>query len=180
MATIQKSAVVGVFEDRAQAERAAQELRKVGFLDDQIGFITRDVEGSWVAREQAGEAGSKVAEGVGTGVFAGGVLGALAGAAAVVTGVIPGVGPVVAGGLLACILGGAAATGAVAGGVVGALVGLGIPEEEARHFEREFHAGRVLLVVERAEGHDREAAAILRRCGGYTSPRLANVLRPQG
>ena len=67
---------------------------------------------------------------------------------------IPGIGPVVAGGALATAfgLGGGTAVagagiGAAAGGIVGALVGMGIPEEEAQHFEAGFREGGVLVTV---------------------------------
>jgi hypothetical protein len=94
----------------------------------------------------------------------GGALGAFAGAVA--TGLIPGIGPVVGAGLLAGVLGGAAA-GATAGGLVGALVGLGIPEREARQYEKAFLAGRTLVVVQ-AVGRGAEALAILNRCNSST------------
>ncbi len=89
------------------------------------------------------------------GVTAGAVLGAVLSNV-----VLPGVGPVLVGGLLAAALG--ATAGAAGGGVLGALIGMNIPEEEARHYEREFHSGRTLVTV-RADGRYDEAADILRR-----------------
>lgn len=66
------------------------------------------------------------------------------GAAAVL--VIPGVGPLLAMGVFASALGFGAA-GAATGGILGAMVGLGISEEEARIYEKEFHAGRAIVTV---------------------------------
>ena len=37
----QQSTVVGVFDDRQQADRAVDELRRAGFRDDQIGVAMR-------------------------------------------------------------------------------------------------------------------------------------------
>jgi uncharacterized protein (TIGR02271 family) len=154
---------VGVFEDRSDAERAVNELRRAGFRDDQIGFAGHGEapEGSesWQTAGP-GEAGEGAAKGAVGGGILGGILGALA------TGLIPGIGPVIAGGLLAGILGGAA-VGAVGGGVLGALVGsLGVPEEEAEYYDSEFRGGRTLVTV-KADGRDREARDILHRLGAY-------------
>jgi uncharacterized protein (TIGR02271 family) len=59
---------------------------------------------------------------------------------------IPGIGPIVAGGTLASTLAGAG-IGAAAGGLLGALVGMGVPEEDARHFDQGFRAGGTLVTV---------------------------------
>ena len=37
----QQSTIVGVFEDRQQADRAVDDLRRAGFRDDQIGVAMR-------------------------------------------------------------------------------------------------------------------------------------------
>ena len=37
----QQSTIVGVFDDRLQADRAIDELRRAGFRDDQIGVAMR-------------------------------------------------------------------------------------------------------------------------------------------
>src|SRR5436305_132531 len=85
-----RSAVVGVFDDRGQAKRAVEELRRAGFRDDDIGFAARGEEGT--ARSGFGtgaetEAGTNAA----TGAVTGGVLGGLLGAAAAL--LLPGIGP---------------------------------------------------------------------------------------
>jgi uncharacterized membrane protein len=82
---------------------------------------------------------------------------------------IPGIGPVVAGGAIAEALGlgvigttaaVGAGLGAAAGGLVGALVGMGIPEEEARYFEKGLGTEEVLITV-KAGDRVMEALAIL-------------------
>ena len=80
---------------------------------------------------------------------------------------LPAIGPVIAGGLLASILA-SAATAAAAGGLAGALIGMGIPEEEARHYESELKAGRTVVTV-RANGRGAEAWDILNRFGAIDS-----------
>ena len=172
----ERSAVVGVFEDRAPAERAIEDLRRAGFRDDQIGIVTPSGE---VAA--GGPAGSPpetdTGGGAATGAVTGGVLGGILGAAASL--LIPGLGPVLAGGILAATLGGAA-IGAAAGGLLGALTGMGIPEEEARYYEREFRSGRTIVTVQ-ANGRYQEARDILRFYGAYDAdaqPGTAPVTEP--
>jgi len=158
---MERSTVVGVFHDRADAERAIEELHSKGFHDDQIGFAVRGADGASGATTT--ETGSKSGEGLVGGILAGaGVGGVIAAAAALL---IPGFGPVVAGGILATVLGGAA-IGAAAGGILGALVGMGVPEEEAHYYEGEFNEGRILVTV-KADGRYQEARDILRREGAY-------------
>ncbi len=152
--------VIGVFDDRRAAQQAVAELRRVGFRDDQIGVVARDE-----AREGVNtETGSRWEEGAATGIAAGAGLGALWGLG-IVAGVLPAIGPAIAGGVLASVLA-SAAGGAAVVGVLGALVGLGIPEDEARFYEGEFHAGRTLVTVQ-APGRYEEARDILRRHSAY-------------
>src|SRR2546421_8405330 len=142
MTTTGRATVVGVFEDRAAAERAIEELRQAGFNDDQIGYVVRDNRGT--TDTVPGGQKTLAGEGAATGAISGGVVGGVLGAAAAL--LIPGFGPAIAGGILATTLGGAA-IGAAAGGIIGALTGLGVPEEEARYYQREFEAGRTIVTV---------------------------------
>jgi len=156
MSMMNRSTVVGVFADRLQAERAIQALERVGFTDQQIGFIRR---GEQPAGEAKADTGTKVAAGVGSGGVIGGLLGA--GAALL----IPGFGPAIAGGILAATLGGAM-IGAAAGGIIGALTNMGVPEEEARYYQSEVEAGRMLVTV-KTDQRQQEAMNILRQYGAY-------------
>lgn len=152
------STVVGVFEDRAHADKAVAELRKAGFRDDQIGVAMKHVDGT------ADETGSHAESGALTGALTGLGLGALAGLG-VLSGVIPVVGPAIAAGTLGVVLSNAAAGAGIAG-LVGALVGAGLPEHEAAYYQGEFEAGRTIVTVN-ADGRGDEATAILRRLGAY-------------
>src|SRR5919112_5998359 len=136
--------VVGLFHNQADAERAIQRLKREGFSESQIGVAIKDrgrqdelIEGT----------GTQAAEGAATGAIGGGVLGGVIGLLAGVGALaIPGIGPIIAGGTLASTLAGAG-IGAAAGGLLGALVGMGVPEEDAQHFDQGFRAGGTLVTV---------------------------------
>jgi hypothetical protein len=163
----QQSTVVGVFDDRQQADRAVDELRRAGFRDDQIGVAMRYDAGDHTmggAADAADAGDSEAGTGTITGVLTGLGLGALAGFG-VLSGVIPIIGPAIAGGTLGVILSNAAA-GAGVGGLVGALVGAGIPEDEANYYQGEFESGRTIVTVH-SDGRADEAMAIFRRYGAY-------------
>jgi hypothetical protein len=154
--------LVGVFEDRNEAELAVDELREAGFRDDQIGFAIRGsdaVEGGMIADAE----GTKDAKGAIEGAVGGAAIGA--GLGALVALLIPGAGPVLAAGILATALGYGAA-GAAVGGIYGAMVGLGISEAEAVRYEHEFKSGKAIVAV-RPGAAMNIAAAILHRHGGY-------------
>ena len=161
MAMTERSTVVGVFDDRDEAELAIGALRRAGFRDADIGFAVRG--GTEAGTIPVHPIGAEGGTGAATGAVTGGVVGGLLGALA--AGLIPGIGPVLAGGLLAGVLGGGL-VGAVAGGLLGALTGMGVPEEEARYYDQEFQAGRAILTV-KADDRFAEAQAILRRLGAY-------------
>src|SRR5215204_6191095 len=149
--------VVGLFHNQADAERAIQRLKQEGFREDQIGVALKD-------RKQQDEliegTGTQAAEGAATGAIGGGVLGGVIGLLAGVGALaIPGIGPIIAGGTLASTLAGAG-IGAAAGGLLGALMGMGIPEEDARHFDEGFRAGGTLVTVS-AQGREEEARQCL-------------------
>ena len=153
---------VGVFDDRRDAELAAQDLRQKGFTDEQIGFAWLDDKGK-TQHTDGNKAGEMAASGVGTGAVLGGLIGA---AAALL---IPGIGPVVSGGLLATALAGGATgavVGGVSGGITGALVGMGLPEDEAKFYGEQVKDGRVLVTV-KADDRFADASDIVRRRKGF-------------
>jgi hypothetical protein len=177
MAAQYRPLVVGIFEKRAEAERAVNELRAGGFTDNQIGFAARgDEDGaatdSITDQEQRGGA----REGLVMGAITGGAFGSIVGAAAAV--LLPGIGPVIAGGILGAALTGAAA-GAFTGGLVGALREWGLPEEEARYYEDEFEAGRTIVTVKTDDLEHQEAAIdTVRRNNGYDATSRFSDMTP--
>lgn len=165
MATRNHSTVVGVFNDREQAQRAVNELRRLGFSEDQIGVAHRDSsEGGSVASNATDDDETYASEGAAAGLATGAGVGALWGLG-IIAGVLPAIGPAIAGGTLAAILSSAAA-GAAAAGLGGALVGLGLSKEEADYYNTEFEAGRTVVTVSAASRVD-EAESVLRQFGGY-------------
>lgn len=169
--TKQRSTIIGVFDTREQGHQAVEELYRSGFAHSDVTMVMHhhDKGTVEVSDMDAAKAAQVTGESkAGEGAAIGAVAGALGGGALVLAmGLIPGVGPVLSlGSLAVAVFGVGAAIGATGGGIVGALIGLDFPEEEARFYERELKAGRVLVGV---NAHDRvtEADAILERCGGY-------------
>ena len=150
--------VIGLFAERASAEAAIRDLKDSGFKDDQIGVAHQDGDEQ---RDLLDSTGATAAEGAATGALSGGVVGGLIGLLGSL--LIPGVGPVVVGGVLASTLTGAG-VGAATGGIIGALAGLGVPEEDARHFDHGLREGRILVTVN-AGARTGEALTILERHG---------------
>ena len=95
-----------------------------------------------------------------TGAFTGGVVGGVLGAAVAL--LIPVLGPAFAGGILVTVF--SAALGAMAGGFLGAFAAIGVPEEQAQHYEEEFKAGRTIVTV-KTEDRQQDALDILYRNG---------------
>jgi len=102
----------------------------------------------------------RVREDEATGAITGGIVGGVLGVA--VSLLIPVLGPAFAGGFLITAF--SAALGAVTGSFLGAFVALGVPEEEARHYEHEFKAGRTILTI-KTDDRQQQALNILHRHG---------------
>lgn len=142
----ERKVIVGVFEDRPQAEKAVNDLESAGFNENQIGFAVRRPGEQGEPKFNIGESqgASPLGKGSLTGAATGGVVGGIAGALTAL--LIPGIGPVLAGGILAGIFGGAL-LGAGAGDMIGTLVDMGIAENQAKYYEQEFKEGRALVMV---------------------------------
>ena len=143
--------VVALFRDRAAAQRAIRDLKTAGFNDQQIGVAMPD-DGE--QQELLEGTGGQAAEGAATGAVSGGVVGGLIGLLGSL--LVPGLGPVILGGVLASTLAGAG-VGAATGGLLGALAGMGVPEEDARHFDLGLREGGTLVTV---DAGSRTAAAL--------------------
>jgi len=154
--------IVGVFGSRAAAEKAYADLKAEGFRDDQVGLVGKDLSGRIVRKGAADD--NNASEGAAIGATAGALGGAAVGAG-ILTGVIPVIGPILAIGTLGTILLNAAGGAAIAG-LTGALIGWGIPEEDAKYYEKQIMAGNYLVTVTTEEGED-DAWEIMSREGGY-------------
>lgn len=146
-----RTTVVGIFDDRSRAQAAVRDLHALGIADDDLGVVTRENNTLLTDNETRASDGkdSKAAEGAAVGAATGAGIGALW-AVGIAAGVLPVIGPVIAGGFLTALVA-SAAGGAAAAGLVGALVGLGIPEEDARNYEKQVHSGRTLISVRDTE-----------------------------
>jgi len=119
MTTTDRSTVVGVFSDDAQARQAINALQQAGFSDDQVSY-----------------SGHETSSG-----------GFLAGLKSFFTG-----------------------QEYTAGGAYDDLVGMGMPEEDARSYQREYEAGRSIVAVT-GGSRMQEASALLAQYGGYGASR---------
>jgi hypothetical protein len=156
-------AVVGIVNSELVAAQIFEDLQDAGFTNGDISILVPEGE------HMGAEKSTKMPEGAATGAAAGGALGGvvglLAGAGSIA---IPGLGPFIAAGPILAALGGAAA-GATAGGVTGALVGLGIPEYEAKQYEKRLSDGNLLISVHTDSDDQRKAAhEILERHGAQS------------
>lgn len=160
--------VAALFDTSEGALRAIHALHATGFAKEDIGVALRDRDAEGQLREETGAdtAGIIGGEAI-SGGLTGAIVGLIVGTAALA---IPGIGPVVAGGVFSSILGATAAgasIGTISGGVIGALVHLGVPEHQAHHLARGFHAGGVLVTLHPGPRAD-EARALLEHSGGDT------------
>jgi uncharacterized membrane protein len=164
---IERRVAVCVFYGPEAARDAVVALREAGFPADDISLIAPGA--APVADAESSEESSKkekAREGAITGAVAGGLFGGLAGwLVGLGTFAVPGVGPLVAAGALAGVIGGAA-LGAGLGAIAGALVGMGVPEDEAKYYEKEVRGGRSLVAVRDGRRTD-EADQIMHSHGGY-------------
>lgn len=148
--------VIGVFQERSNAERAVEEIREKGFGEEDISILAREdrLKENGEEGDREGVINQDLTTGVTTGGVLGGLTGLLAGAGALT---IPGVGPILAVGPIAAGL-----TGLAAGGIVGSLVDLGIPRERSQHFQEEVRQGGILAVIESENEESQDIAHILR------------------
>ncbi len=173
MAMTQDFIAVGVFQDAEQARLAINELKNAGYSENEIGFL---------ARAATTGTESDALSSAETGAVEGGIVGGVLGAAAAL--LIPGFGPAIAGGILLATIG-AAGFGALAGSIIGALISIGVPEEEAHHYQHELKKGRTIVTVKASSGFE-DVIAIMRRNGAidakirYSEFNAEPPLRPYG
>lgn len=150
--------VLGTFDDRESAERAADQLQQAGVDRGDISIVARDDQGGGQGRQDQGGAGmNQASDGAwwGAGIGAGAGLLASAGALA-----IPGIGPLLAAGPIA-----AALSGAVTGGLAGGLIDWGLPEESGRRYEEAVKQGRILCACRCDEDQVDRVEAVFQETG---------------
>ena len=137
-----------LFDDRAHAEAAVNELQTLGVDHAKMSIIARHDNGGMGAGDGHDD-GSDVAKGTAAGMG----VGALFGIAAAL---IPGVGPFITAGTLLTTALGAVGGGAVAGAVVGGTTGLiasalakaGYDEHEANYYGQAVEGGSTLVAID--------------------------------
>jgi hypothetical protein len=164
--------VVGIFENRDDAERAARQVKEQGLRTEDISIVAKQDNNNTSAVGIGGnmeerritatmEVNKPINDNISDGVIAGGVLGGLAG---LLIGagsmMIPGLGIVAAAGPITGLL-----SGAVTGGIVGGLVDLGIPEKNGRQYESDIRSGRVLFSMRTDDDKVERLKNILIECG---------------
>lgn len=143
--------LVGMFDNRDDAETAYNELRSMGYDTDDINIVMTETGHKRhfgnESRENRTELGNKALEGTGKGAAIGGTLGGIAGAiAALGTNlIVPGLGLVILGPLAAGLAG--AGAGGLTGGIIGALVGSGIPKDKAERYHSGLEEGNIVVTV---------------------------------
>lgn len=150
--------------NRDQANHIVERLRNEGFTNHDISVLMyQDGELRHIDAEgHETHAAEGTAAGAGTGAVLGGALGWLTGIGAIA---VPGVGALIAAGPIAAALSGVAIGGTL-GGVSGGLIGLGIPKDEAGHYEEKLHRGNILIsVFSPTEGQNEEAKQLFAREG---------------
>lgn len=156
------STVAGIFQSRADAERAAENLRSAGIANDKISLLTPGT----TDEELEAAVPTTETEQPGMGGALGGTVGAAMGAAggmhigaALASLLVPGVGPVLAAGVIgAALLGvGGAAAGAAAGSALEESVE-GLPHDELYVYEDALRQGRSVVIAVTDDGAQAEAA----------------------
>lgn len=132
-----------IFEDRAIAEAAVEDLRRSGLADEHLGVAVHGSD-AYVFEE---DVEAKTAHGLERGVAIGAPIGAIAGMTVLAL-IVPGVGTIGVAGILAA----GGVTGALAGGFWGAYLGIKAEEhimEEEWDWERTpLQPGQVMVVVD--------------------------------
>src|SRR5688572_5706183 len=142
--------IVGIFDSRADAEKAVSTLQGAGIPYENLTLLAPGVSEERIAEVHTTE-GEQPGMGKALGATVGGALGVAGGAqlgAAAASFFIPGVGPVIAAGLLgAAILGiGGAASGAAAGEAMEENLAHGLPRDELFVYEDALRRGRSVVI----------------------------------
>lgn len=155
--------LTALFYDVTDASRTLDALLEAGVEREDISLLTSEAG----ARSHLSiKEGNKSAEGATTGGVVGGALGLIAGT--LVTAATAGVGILATGPILVGLAG--LGTGAVLGGIAGALIGLGVPEHEAKLYEREIKERNAILLA--VATHERDEDAVRKILGRYNPANL--------
>ncbi len=144
--------VAGIFQSRADAEKAVQQLHSQGIPNDRIALLTPGMDKEQVEKTVPTADSEQPGMGKAMGGTVGGAMGVAGGATlgmAAASLLVPGVGPVIAGGILgAAILGaGGTATGMAAGEALEEGLVKGLPHDELYLYEDALRKGRSVVIA---------------------------------
>ena len=144
--------VTGVFETRDDAERAVNQLRKLGVAPEKVGLVAPGSRPDTIERGVTVTDTEEPGMGKAMGAAVGGAMGAAGGATlglAAASLAIPGVGPVIAFGMIGAALLGTvgAAAGAAIGDQVEEQLGEGVPHEDIFLYEDALRHGRSIVIA---------------------------------
>ena len=161
---------IGIFSERAEAERAVANLRAVGVPPKSIRVLVPGASDTEVLKMPTSEA-----EQPGMGKAIGGVLGGAVGAAtgaelgavAAASALLPIAGPAIAIGLVGAVL--LSLGGAAAGGALEHNLSTGLPKDELFVYEDALRRGHTIVVVMPADENEREQAVTALEASGAES-----------
>lgn len=173
--------VIGLFDDMEQAKKAALDLEQSGIPHNDISIVANNEGGRFAPTSDASvPQTTHTGHAIGHDALVGAEIGGVAGLLMGITGfAIPGLGWIAgAGWLMATILG--AGTGAVIGGLVGALTDVGVPEEDAAHYNEGVRRGGILLAVRAQDAVAHNVAQILSDDGAVNIDERAEQYKQEG
>jgi hypothetical protein len=155
--------VAGIFNSRAEAERAAEHLQSAGIASDNINLLAPGTAQEELDAAVPTTETEQPGMGKAIGGAVGGALGVAGGmhiGAAAASLLVPGVGPVFAAGLIgAALLGaGGAAAGVAAGGTLEEGLSEGLPQDELYIYEDALRKGRSVIIAAADDDEQAEAA----------------------
>jgi hypothetical protein len=155
--------VAGIFQSRADAERAVENLHRLGLSDENLNLLSPGD----AARQSETDVPTSDTEQPGMGNAVGGVVGGAMGAAggmtlgaAAASLLVPGIGPILAAGVIGAALFGAggAAAGMAAGGALEGKIAQGLPHDEVFIYEDALRQGRTVVIAQLEDDGQAEAA----------------------
>ncbi|MDT7542607.1 MAG: hypothetical protein QOE33_2511 [Acidobacteriota bacterium] len=166
--------VAGIFNSRADAERAIENLHKLGIAEDRLSLLTpgdtpKEVDAAVPTTET-----EQPGMGSALGTWAGGALGVAGGlhlGTVIATSLIPGVGPVLAVGLIGAALVGAG--GAVAGSKAGEAmednIAPELPHDELYVYEDALRQGKSVVIAAADDSEQADHAQTVLSAAGAES-----------
>jgi len=168
--------VTGLFDSENDINNLLKQLEALGVSSEHINVIMSDrTRDKYATIKQE----NKAPEGANIGGISGASLGALIGGLTMAGSLlIPGLNLLVAGPIVGALAGGA--IGSAAGSMVGALVGAGIPEYEAKAYEKHLESeGTVLLAAHCLEEKANNVKAAFKAAGAREIKVDADIVQPE-